>query len=118
MEQKTALVTAIGSVAGDIVIKNLKKLGFRVIGCDIYAKEWLADAWAVDAFYQAPYATDTENYLGFMLELCRTESIDYILPLIGREGNYHTFEIRWYTPYLRENIQERVQAKLAENNVL
>lgn len=33
-------------------------------------------------------------------------------------GNYHTFEIRWYTPYLRENIQERVQAKLAENNML
>ena len=85
MEQKTALVTAIGSVAGDIVIKNLKKLGFRVIGCDIYAKEWLADAWAVDAFYQAPYATDTENYLGFMLALCRTESIDYILPLIDIE---------------------------------
>lgn len=29
-------------------------------------------------------------------------------------GDYHTFEIRWYTPYLRENIQDRVRAKLAE----
>lgn len=29
-------------------------------------------------------------------------------------GNYHTFEIRWYTPYLARNIQDRVEAKLAE----
>jgi len=28
--------------------------------------------------------------------------------------NYHTFEIRWYTPYLRENIQDRIRAKLQE----
>lgn len=31
-----------------------------------------------------------------------------------KAGNYHTFEIRWYSPCLRENIQDRVQAKLAE----
>ena len=27
--------------------------------------------------------------------------------------NYHTFEIRWYTPFLRENILERVRTKIA-----
>lgn len=36
------------------------------------------------------------------------------LPWFGG-GNYHTFEIPWYTPYLRENIQDRVRTKLAEN---
>ena len=35
------------------------------------------------------------------------------LPWFGG-GNYHTFEIRWYTPYLRENIQDRIRAKLQE----
>ena len=29
---------------------------------------------------------------------------DYILPLIGNEGNYHSREIWLYRDYLRENI--------------
>ena len=45
----TALVTAIGSFSADIVIKNLKKNGMRVVGCDIYPPEWIADAEHVDA---------------------------------------------------------------------
>ena len=54
---KTALITAIGSFSVDIAIKNLKKMDFRVIGCDIYPKEWIANALDVDSFYQAPYIT-------------------------------------------------------------
>ena len=61
---KTALVTALGSVSGDIVIKSLKRMGMRVIGCDIYPKEWVADAYNVDVFYRAPYVSDVEKYLG------------------------------------------------------
>lgn len=34
-----------------------------------------------------------------------------MLPLFG-PGNYHTFEIRWYTPELRQNIQDRLDAFL------
>ena len=96
MKNKTALVTAIGSVAGDIVIKNLKKLGLRVVGCDIYPKEWLADAYSVDAFYQAPYATDTAKYLDFMYELCRTEGVDFILPLIDVEVDVFNHNRDWF----------------------
>ena len=32
---------------------------------------------------------------------------DYVLPLIGREGNYHTREIWLYRDQLRENIALR-----------
>ncbi len=32
---------------------------------------------------------------------------DYILPLIGKEGNYHSREIWLYRDYLHENIQRR-----------
>ena len=32
-----------------------------------------------------------------------------------REGCYHTFEIRWYSDYLLENIEARTEAWLAEN---
>ena len=96
MNNKTALVTAIGSVAGDIVIKNLKKMGLRVVACDIYPKEWLADAYNVDAFYQAPYATDTAKYLDFMYGLCEKERVDFILPLIDVEVDVFNHNRSWF----------------------
>lgn len=37
-------------------------------------------------------------------------SSDYVLPLIGKEGNYHSREIWLYRDQLRENIQQRVSA--------
>ena len=47
------LLTSIGSVAADIAIKSLKRLGHRVVGADIYPREWVADAYNVDVFYRA-----------------------------------------------------------------
>lgn len=35
---------------------------------------------------------------------------DYIIPLIGKEGNYHSREIWLYREQLKENIQKRVEA--------
>lgn len=96
MKQKCALVTAIGSVAGDVVIKELKKMGFRVVGCDIYPKEWLADAGNTDAFYQVPRAGDTESYLAFLKKLCVTEGINYILPLIDVEVDALNSKRSWF----------------------
>ena len=37
---------------------------------------------------------------------------DYILPLIGKEGNYHSREIWLYRDQLRENMQQRADAFL------
>ena len=36
------------------------------------------------------------------------ESTDYVRPPYFQEGNYHTFEIRWYADCLRRNMQERL----------
>lgn len=81
----TALVTAIGSFSADIVIKNLKKNGMRVVGCDIYPPEWIADAKQVDSFYQVPYATDEERYVDQLLSICRKEHADYLIVLTDAE---------------------------------
>ncbi len=83
----TALVTAIGSFSADIVIKNLKKNGIRVIGCDIYPAEWIADASHVDAFYQVPYATEGDVYAGEILEICRQEKVKTLLVLTDVEAD-------------------------------
>lgn len=82
---KTVLITAIGSFAADIVIKKCKENGFRVIGCDVYPGEWIADAGNVDVFRQVPYATDTDNYIEAQRTICREESVDFIIPLTDAE---------------------------------
>jgi hypothetical protein len=50
---------------------------------------------------------DTASNLLFVSGYSAT---DYVLPLIGKEGNYHSREIWLYRHQLRENIQQRVSA--------
>lgn len=94
---KTALVTAIGSFSADIVIKNLKNNGIRVIGCDIYPAEWIADAKSTDSFYQVPYATQELSYVSQMLSICDKETVDAIIVLTDVEAdvwNRHREELK------------------------
>ena len=82
---KNVLVTAIGSFSADIVIKGLKREGYNVIGCDVYPKEWLVDAYNVSRFYQAPYTTNEDGYINFIKDICIKEDIKFILPLTDVE---------------------------------
>ncbi len=93
---KTAFVTSLGSVASDIVIKSLKRHGFRVVGCDIYPKEWVVDAASVEVFYQAPYAAEEEKYLAFVRNVCETEKVRYLLPLIDVEVDLFNRNREWF----------------------
>lgn len=34
----------------------------------------------------------------------------YIMPVIGRRGNYHNMELRFYHPYIRQNMERRIRA--------
>lgn len=82
---KTVLVTSTGSVATDIVLKSLKRMNFRVVGCNIYPKEWIVDSMKMDEFYQAPPVSENEKYLDFIKELCMKENISYVYPMIDYE---------------------------------
>lgn len=82
---KTALVTAIGSFSSMAVIGGLKKMGWRVVGCDIYPREWIAQSLETAAFYQAPLARDEEKYLTFIRKVCLQEKVEMILPLTDVE---------------------------------
>jgi carbamoyl-phosphate synthase large subunit len=78
------LVTAIGSLSADITIKNLKKYGHYVVGCDINNKFLVVDSKKVDLFYTIPYANDI-NYISKLIEICKDNSIEYLIPLTDAE---------------------------------
>lgn len=79
------LVTAIGSFSADIVIRALVEAGHYVVGCDIYPREWIVDAYNVDEFYQVPYATDVEEYVNAIQGICKANKINYVIPLTDPE---------------------------------
>ncbi len=82
---KTILVTAIGSFSAVTVIESLKKEGYRVVGCDIYPAEWVANSQIADEFYRAPYATDRPAYEEFVKRVCKEEEVAFIMPLTDVE---------------------------------
>lgn len=84
-KKKTVLVTAIGSFSAEAVIRGCRREEFRVVGCDIYPAEWVANSREVDAFYQAPYAADKDAYRAFLQEVCQKEQVEYLLPLTDVE---------------------------------
>lgn len=85
LEMDAILITAIGSFSADIVIRNLKKANFRTVGCDIYPREWIANAKEVSRFYQVPRAEETSKYIDTVFQICQTEKIRYIFPLTDAE---------------------------------
>lgn len=78
------LLTAIGSMSALCAINKLHEAGHKVIGCDIYPKEWHYEATLCDVFAQAPYA-NTEEYIPFLIELAKKEDVKYIFPLTDLE---------------------------------
>lgn len=78
------LLTAIGSMSALCAINKLHEAGHKVIGCDIYPKEWHYEASLCDVFKQAPYAT-SEEYIPFLLQLAKDNDVKYIFPLTDLE---------------------------------
>ena len=93
---KTVLVTSTGSVATDIVLKSLKRMNFRVVGCNIYPKEWIVDSMKMDEFYQAPPVSENTKYLQFIKEICIKENINYVYPMIDYEIDLLNKNRNWF----------------------
>lgn len=94
---KNILVTSTGSVATDITFKSLKRMGFRVIGCNIYPKEWIVESGDMDEFYQVPPVSKSEEYLTCIKGICIKESIDFLIPMIDYEIDLLNNEREWFT---------------------
>lgn len=79
------LVTAIGSMSAECVINRLKIKGHFVVGCDIYPKNWHYETTLCDVFFQAPFATEEDKYISFLLDVCGRQNLNYIIPLTDLE---------------------------------
>ena len=93
---KSVLVTSTGSVATDITIKSLKRMGYRVVGCNIYPKEWIVESCEMDNFYQVPPVKETQSYLNKIKEICINEDIKFIFPMIDYEIDLYTKNRSWF----------------------
>jgi len=79
------LITAIGSMSAECAIKSYKNKNIYVVGCDIFPGEWHYETSLCDKFYQAPYATHKDEYITFLLNVCRDEKLSCIIPLTDLE---------------------------------
>lgn len=79
------LITAVGSMSADCAIPILKARADKVIGCDIYPKEWLIEAAHCDKFYQAPLAREEDMYIRFLMQICTENKITHLIPLTDVE---------------------------------
>lgn len=72
-------------MSAECVIKELKAAGHYVVGIDIYPGEWHYETTLCDAFYRAPFATEEDTYLKFLLDVCEKHDLGYIIPLTDLE---------------------------------
>lgn len=93
---EAVLITSTGSVAADIAIKSLKRMGFRTVGCNIYPKDWIVESCEVDQFYQIPPVADSEAYLEAIHGICETESVKYVMPMIDYELDLLMNNRQWF----------------------
>ena len=107
----TVLVTAIGSFSAEIVITSLKNHGIKVIGCDIFPKEWVVNAYSVDSFYRVSRGTDCERYISEIQKICLHEKVEYIFPLTDAEIDALNQNRTWF----QEN---RVQICFSSKNTI
>lgn len=93
---KSVLVTSTGSVAADIVIKSLKRMKYRVVGCNLYPREWVVESCEVDCFYQIPPVSESSDYLEAIKRICVQEKITMILPMIDYEVDLFSKNRNWF----------------------
>jgi len=88
MFKKHILITSIGSLSAPFVV-NVLSSSYNIIGVDIYPKSWISCSNRVNVFYQVP-KTDSNNYKEVILDICKKNNIDVIIPLTDFDVDFYT----------------------------
>jgi carbamoyl-phosphate synthase large subunit len=116
IQQKTALVTAIGSFSAGCSVKSLKEIGYQVVGCDIYDGRWIAETENVDRFYQVPKAVEEEAFLEVLLDICKREKITKIIPSTDVEVDFfNKYRIAFEEKYITICISGKETLDICRN---
>lgn len=82
----TVLVTAIGSMSAECVLRSLTSYkGIRLLGSDLHPADWLVTSSLVQGVYQLPSARHAQEYLDAILKVCRQELVTHLIPLTDLE---------------------------------
>ena len=85
MNKVTVLLTAAGNAYMHGTAKSLKENGereIRLIGADMNKDDTILEMF--DAYYQVPRCDD-DSYLDRLLEICRKEKVDVLIPIMSAE---------------------------------
>lgn len=80
--KKTVLITAAGGAAVPGMIRRLKSAGYKVIAAD--TDQYAAGFYYADKAVVIPEGISPE-FSGSILEICRKENVDAIIPLVDEE---------------------------------
>lgn len=87
MNKVTVLITACGNAYMPGICKAIKENGekeINLIGADMNHDDTILQM--VDKYYQVPKATDP-NYLDVLLDICKKEKVDVLIPIMSAELN-------------------------------
>lgn len=84
------LITSIGSLSAPFVIETAKKMGLKVIGVDIYPKQWIATSAEVDHFRQIQITEINDDFLRVILNICEEFEIKIIIPLTDVDVDFYS----------------------------
>lgn len=83
------LLTALGTNNNTTVCKYLKRdPNNYIVGCDINPACYIPASKTVDKFYQVPDIYHMEEYKQKLLEICKQDKIEIILPVIDEEVEF------------------------------
>ena len=87
MEKKRVLVTGIGGNVGQGIVRNLRRSGLPLYIAGTNVTAFSPGNHLVDAFYEVPYAYDT-NFLAAVQAIVQKEGIDLVIPSTDYEVYY------------------------------
>lgn len=82
------LITGIGSTTALSVIKGLRKqdeYDVCIVGTDINEKSDIAGSHFCDKFFKVPFATKEGEYIGTLIDIINSQSIDLLIPIVDIE---------------------------------
>lgn len=105
------LVTSIGSLSAAFVIDTIKKMNHKVVGTDIYPKQWIATSVDVNCFYQTSKTNNEEKYLEEILDICKKDQIELIIPLTD-------VDVDFYSKKNTVFLEKRIKIAISDSEII